>query len=115
MFKKTLSTIMGMQEKDGIFKSLSSHIFITWCILLHIYIYIFLICIFWGFFFFFVLFSFPLSYHRLPDNLFVLRFSGPFNPFGSCRLFVHVEIFRPSQSNGVMSSMVSLPNHTFTG
>ena len=30
-------------------------------------------------------------------------------------LFVCVEVIRPSQSNGVMSSAVSLPNHTFTG
>ena len=30
-------------------------------------------------------------------------------------LFVCVEVLRPSQPNGVMSSMVSLPNHTFTG
>ena len=26
-----------------------------------------------------------------------------------------VEVLRPSQPNGVMSSVVSLPNHTFTG
>ena len=32
-----------------------------------------------------------------------------------CLLFVCVEILRPSQPNGVMSSMVSLPNHMFTG
>ena len=30
-------------------------------------------------------------------------------------LFVCVEVLRPSQPNGVMSCMVSLPNHTFTG
>ena len=30
-------------------------------------------------------------------------------------LFVCVEILRPSQPNGVISSAVSLPNHTFTG
>ena len=30
-------------------------------------------------------------------------------------LFVCVEILRSSQPNGVMSSVVSLPNHTFTG
>ena len=30
-------------------------------------------------------------------------------------LFVCVEVLRPSQPNGVMSSVVSLPNHTFTG
>ena len=32
-----------------------------------------------------------------------------------CASFVCVEVLRPSQSNGVMSSAVSLPNHTFTG
>ena len=31
------------------------------------------------------------------------------------RVFFCVEVLRPSQSNGVMSSAVSLPNHTFTG
>ena len=30
-------------------------------------------------------------------------------------LFACVEVLRPSQLNGVMSSAVSLPNHTFTG
>ena len=30
-------------------------------------------------------------------------------------LFVCVEVLRPSKPNGVMSSAVSLPNHTFTG
>ena len=30
-------------------------------------------------------------------------------------LFVCVEVLRPSQPNGVMSSAVSLPNHTFIG
>ena len=30
-------------------------------------------------------------------------------------LLVCVEILRPIQPNGVMSSVVSLPNHTFTG
>ena len=29
--------------------------------------------------------------------------------------FVYVEVLRPSQPNGVMSSPASLPNHTFTG
>ena len=29
--------------------------------------------------------------------------------------FVCVEVLRPSQPNGVMSSAVILPNHTFTG
>ena len=30
-------------------------------------------------------------------------------------LFVCVEVLRPSQLNGVMPSVVSLPNHTSTG
>ena len=30
-------------------------------------------------------------------------------------IFVCVEVLRPSQPNGVMSSAVSLPSHTFTG
>ena len=30
-------------------------------------------------------------------------------------LFACLEVLQPSQSNGVMLSMVSLPNHTFTG
>ena len=30
-------------------------------------------------------------------------------------MFVCVEVLRRSQPNGVMSSAVSLPNHTFTG
>ena len=29
--------------------------------------------------------------------------------------FVCIEVLRPSQPNGVMSSEVSLPSHTFTG
>ena len=33
----------------------------------------------------------------------------------SADLFVCDEVLRPSQPNGVMSSAVSLPNHTFTG
>ena len=35
--------------------------------------------------------------------------------FTMANLFVCVEVLRPSQPNGVMSSAVSLPNHTFTG
>ena len=33
----------------------------------------------------------------------------------SVSVCVSVEILRPSQPNGVMSSTVNLPNHTFTG
>ena len=40
-------------------------------------------------------------------------FRNIFNP--KCILFVYVEVLRPRQPNGVMSSAVSLPNHTFTG
>ena len=32
-----------------------------------------------------------------------------------CIDLVCVEVLRPSQPNGVMSSAVNLPNHTFTG
>ena len=38
---------------------------------------------------------------------------GALSPMRDC-LFC-VEVLRPSQPNGVMSSAVSLPNHTFTG
>ena len=34
---------------------------------------------------------------------------------GTIFLFVCVEVLRPSQPNVVVSSAVSLPNHTFTG
>ena len=30
-------------------------------------------------------------------------------------VFVCVKVIQPSQPNGVMSSAISLPNHTFTG
>ena len=45
-------------------------------------------------------------------------FSGYFNNYNVLNIyimFVCVEVLRPSQPNGVMSSAVSLPNHTFTG
>ena len=34
---------------------------------------------------------------------------------GPLKMFVCVEVLQPSQPTGVMSSAVSLPNHTFTG
>ena len=51
-------------------------------------------------------------------NIYVLRVaSGPRVKLASCKsafvCFVCVEVLRPSQPNGVMSSAVSLPNHTF--
>ena len=58
-----------------------------------------------------------LSYPEL-DNLSRIRISipgfNPGSPYMVCK-FVCVEILRPSQPNGVMSSAVSLPNHTFIG
>ena len=30
-------------------------------------------------------------------------------------LFVYAEVLQPSETNGVLSSMVNLPNHTYTG
>ena len=38
-------------------------------------------------------------------------YPNPFQP----KSFVCVEVLRPSQPNGVMSSVGNLPNHTFTG
>ena len=37
--------------------------------------------------------------------------SSVFQKYG----YLFIEVLRPSQPNGVMSSTVSLPNHTFTG
>ena len=46
----------------------------------------------------------------------VLGFIFVFDLFWTLRKgFVCVEVLRPSQPNGVMSSAVSLPNHMFTG
>ena len=39
----------------------------------------------------------------------------PERPHSGNRKFVCVEVLRPSQPNGVMSSEASLPNHMFTG
>ena len=41
--------------------------------------------------------------------------TGAFCPCEKLLSFVCVEVLRPSQPSGVMSSTVSLPNHTFTG
>ena len=38
-----------------------------------------------------------------------------FRMLSAAVVFVCVEVLRPSQPNGVMSSAVSLSNHTFTG
>ena len=48
--------------------------------------------------------------------LHVSYFSGPLLfIYHTCYVLVCVDVLRPSQPNGVMSSAVSLPNHTFTG
>ena len=49
---------------------------------------------------------FCLVHFCVPKGLLPLRFLS---------LFVCVEVVQPSQPNGVKWSMVSLPNHTFTG
>ena len=61
------------------------------------------------------------------DEILIFLFFNSFMPDGFFYLnsldrsisyiegFVCVEVLRPSQPNGVMSSAVSLPNHTFTG
>ena len=41
--------------------------------------------------------------------------SNEYNSSTLKTMFVCVAVLRPSQPNGVMSSAVSLPNHTFTG
>ena len=54
------------------------------------------------------------------DNMKV-NINGILTKFGMCinivkiYLFVCVEVLRPCQPNGVMSSAVILPNHMFTG
>ena len=43
-------------------------------------------------------------------------FIGHLTPHSACpKLFVSVEVLQRSKPNGVMLSMVNLPNHTFTG
>ena len=58
-----------------------------------------------------MLFYYPAHY-TLPNLSSDSNFS--FKLYIWC-LFVCVEVLRPSQPSGVMSSAVSLPNHTFTG
>ena len=52
------------------------------------------------------MFSLKLTWHKILKTFFFILFGLN---------FVLVEVLRPSQPNGVMSSAVSLPNHTFTG
>ena len=56
------------------------------------------------------------SVSYFPLKMFSFLIEEEFTPSKSQQyLFVCVEVLRPSQPNGVMSSAVSLPNHTFTG
>ena len=63
---------------------------------------------FFGFVIFFFLIIIIFFYHYL-------FFFFPFSHFFSMFIFVSVEVLQTSQPNGVMSSAVSLHNHTFTG
>ena len=45
----------------------------------------------------------------------IINLSSAEFPHSMLNVFVCVEVLQPSQPNGVMSSAVSLPNHTFTG
>ena len=58
-----------------------------------------------------LIFSIALYYHFSLHC--IITFSSLYKSTG--RAFVCVEVLRPSQPNEVMSSAVSLPNHTFTG
>ena len=58
--------------------------------------------------------SMPSSKVRLCIKLYNVKMPKMTKGHNS-RSFVCVEVLRPSQPNGVMSSAVSLPNHTFTG
>ena len=51
----------------------------------------------------------------LHDRLGMRKLTARLVPKSLSDEFVCVEVLRPSQPNGVMSSGVSLPNHTFTG
>ena len=46
--------------------------------------------------------------HKISDKF-------DFGPIAITCMFVCVEVLRPSQPSGVMSSAVSLPKHAFTG
>ena len=55
------------------------------------------------------------SYRRAKNNFLGDTVCIWSHQYGCFSLFVCVEVLRPSQPNRVMSSVVSLPNHTFTG
>ena len=60
----------------------------------------------------------PFSYHtQLPilHAIYHTTFQLTCNFLDHMQYFVCVDVLRPSQPNGVMSSAVSLLNHTFTG
>ena len=57
----------------------------------------------------------PQHVQELVDHILPQVFPAVFEKSKCTMPFVCVEVLRPSQPNGVMSSAVSLPNHTFTG
>ena len=52
---------------------------------------------------------------RSANHLATRKLQAHLNKFLSKHVFVCVKVLWPSQPTGVMSSAVSLPNHTFTG
>ena len=76
---------------------------------------VFFLFFFWVFFFFFF-FAILASFDQLgltSDPHIKLKKSR--DGLNDCKGPVCVEVLRLSQLSGVMSSAVSLPNHTFTG
>ena len=69
--------------------------------------------------FFFLFFDFCFLSFFINDAILKLRTVSflPRNPKSMSvnMVIVCVEVLRPSQPSGVISSAVSLPNHTFTG
>ena len=53
--------------------------------------------------------------HQAPSKMGSTQKRKVFAAIGEQTLSFCVEVLRPSQPNGVMSSAVSLPNHMFTG
>ena len=62
---------------------------------------------------------FSLPYYKTvltsPQEYYPQEHDGVYHFSHPTYMFVCVEVLRPSQPSGVMSSAVSLPNHTFTG
>ena len=63
----------------------------------------------------FFLKTWPRTWYVFRVHFLAYLVSTTWNVIRMFCLFVCVEVLRPSQPNGIMSSAVSLPNHTFTG